>query len=154
MPYSFVTWPINGKFICYWHTSHLHNLFSGWCVGLVVQVQYIYVLSCLLSSAQYKKIFSSPHTLPTLLVPTPRRPATWAGSRAGSPVSVSLSVIHLRQPSLWSLQNVSESYPKFGAFFERRMKAVYLTRQYVPCPHCHVRTIQWKAREKTSKRHW
>ncbi len=45
---------------------------SGWFVGLVVPVQELFFLPCLLWSAQYKIIFSSPQFM------CPRRSATWA----------------------------------------------------------------------------
>jgi hypothetical protein len=58
-----------------------------WFVGLIVRVQKIFVLPWLLESARYEILFSSPHTFSLI---SHHRPATRSGSRAGSPVSVSL----------------------------------------------------------------
>ncbi len=54
--------------------------FPGWLVGLVVPVQYIFLhaLAALVSPVQ------------NIIFPAAQKPGLWAGSRAGSPVSVSL----------------------------------------------------------------
>ncbi len=65
--------------------------FFGWFVGFFVPVQYCRFLSCLgCSSKPSTKYYFTHCTL--FLFFSPRRPATWAGSHAESPVSVSLPV--------------------------------------------------------------
>ncbi len=82
-----------------WSTcERVPSLDGGWFVVLVVQIQQILVLPWMLQSAQYKILFSSQPTFFHFI--SPHRPATWAGSRAGSPVSLSLSTHLLSHPSL------------------------------------------------------
>ncbi len=66
---------------------HMKGVLPCWFVGLIVRVQKIFVLPWLLESAQYEILFSSPNTFSLI---SHHRPATCSGSRAGSPVSVSL----------------------------------------------------------------
>ncbi len=63
--------------------------FLGWFVGLVVLLQKTFILPWLLWSAQYKNSFFPRRRLFQFMCP--HRPATWAGSRAGPPVSECLS---------------------------------------------------------------
>ncbi len=44
-------------------STNCRGSFLGWFIGLVVQVQEIFVLHCLSSSAQFKTFFSSPYTI-------------------------------------------------------------------------------------------
>ncbi len=57
--------------------------FLGWFVGLVMPVPEIFILPWLLQSAQYK-IFFLTDTISIYVSPSP---TTWAGSRAGPPIS-------------------------------------------------------------------
>ncbi len=56
--------------------------------------QYSTFLSCLGSSSQPSTNYYFPHRTLFRFI-SPHRPATWAGSRAGSPVSVSLAPLKL-----------------------------------------------------------
>ncbi len=61
--------------------------FPGWFVRLVVSLHETFILPPLLWSAQYKICFSSAYTI---FIHVPHRGATWAGSRAGPPLSLNL----------------------------------------------------------------
>ncbi len=70
-------------------STHERGPFLGWFVG---SVQWIFVLPRLLWSPQYKILFSHHKLFHFFWFPRPATWAQWAGSRAGSPVSVLTSV--------------------------------------------------------------
>ncbi len=69
--------------------------FLGWFFGPIMPVQEVFVLPWLLYSRPSTKYFLPQRTLFKFLCP--HRPASWAGSRAGSPVSK--CVPSLREPT-------------------------------------------------------
>ncbi len=70
------------------------GLSTCWFVGLVVPVQETFILPWL------PWFFSSPYIISIYLSP-PHRPANWAGSRAGPPVSEYVSPAHTVTTGVW-----------------------------------------------------